>query len=143
MQNVFLGYLVYDILFMIQSSSRKYYTMYIIHHILSMIISILVITYKAGNDISNNLLVILLETSSPFLNISRILNYINPKSNKSKQLFNISKNLYFYNRIVLYGFWICLTPFTYSYFTFVHKYTYANMVFVYMASYTWYNKMVK
>ena len=127
---------------MIQSSSRKYYTMYIIHHILSIIISILIITYKAGNDISNNLLVILLETSSPFLNISRILNYINPKSNTNKQLSNISKNLYFYNRVVLYGFWICLTPLTYSSFTYIHKYTYANLIFVYMASWKWYKRMV-
>lgn len=142
MEHVLLGYFLYDLLFMIQSSSRKYYTIYIIHHILSIIMTLSLNVYKAGNNISNNLLIILLETSSPFLNISKILNYIDPKSNNSKQLFNISKKLYFYNRIILYGFWICLTPFTYNNFTFVYKYCYANLVFVYFASWKWYKKMV-
>lgn len=135
------GFFAYDLLFMLQSSSRKYYIGFIVHHIISMATITMICRHNGGNNIAINTIYILLETPTPFLNLYKISGYMYPNAPGTKRLQRITKSVYFTSRIVLFAVWICVTPFTLNnplWLTFV---SYTVFVMVYVASYKWY-KMI-
>jgi hypothetical protein len=81
-----IGYFTYDLVFMIQSSSRKYYIEFIIHHVIAMAMIIFTIIIDRANNLSSNTIIIILESPTPLLNLSKISGYISQNAPVTKSI---------------------------------------------------------
>jgi hypothetical protein len=140
-QYCMVGFFIYDFIFMILSESRRYYTMYILHHVCSIILIAFINFYNCGNNLIDNLMIVLLEFPTLFINTHKIHTYVYPESPRTKTLQHITSTVYYVARIRLYEGWLLLSPFTWEDITVSRIVAYMCFTVLYFMNMLWYKKM--
>ena len=126
-----LEFFVYDLCYMFSSGSHAYYAGYIVHHVASVYIIVLANLYDVGTNLLDNTLIVLLEFPTLFLNADKIIGGCTL----------LKRYVYLACRVILYGMWMVVTPFTVRYFTWASYVVYTGFIVIYIASYKWYKQL--
>lgn len=142
-ENHLIGYFIYDSLVLLSSARGRMNYTYIIHHIISLFILAINSSYPCGTDELNNSIIILLEGSSPFLNVWKISQEINPNSIYTYLFHRISAILYYSLRIVGMTLWLLMYGAKQFTFTWNHLMNGTGFILIYIASLFWFRRLVK
>jgi hypothetical protein len=128
-------YLFYDMIYMSSSISLiKHNKVFIVHHIITLFM--LYISYNLNFGAS---VIIIFETTSPFLNVIKISEVITPRYTKSIKA--ITKNFYFFFRILLPPVWLVYTFFK-IYNSWRRNIVFAGVILLWKVSIFWWKKML-
>jgi len=138
-----IGYFLYDTLVLLSTERGRRNATYLIHHAISVLILAINSFYPCGTDALHNSIIVLLEGSSPFLNLWKVSYNINPLSFDTYLLHRIASMLYYVFRIVGMTMWLFVYGTGYFRFTWNHLITMGGFGTIYMASLHWFRQLVK
>lgn len=138
MEHYMAGYFIYDIIILMSTSRGRRQVMFLIHHVVSLMIYFINQYYPCGNDVFNNTIILLLECSSPFMNIWKIAEELNPNSIITRTSLFITKITYFISRMIGMTVWLLFYFWKNYKMTMTHSLNATSFVLVYIASIKWY-----
>jgi hypothetical protein len=138
MEHYMAGYFIYDIIILMSTSRGRRQVMFLIHHVVSLMIYFINQYYPCGNDVFNNTIILLLECSSPFMNIWKIAEELNPNSIITRTSLSITKITYFISRMIGMTVWLLFYFWKNYKMTMTHSLNATSFVLVYIASIKWY-----
>jgi hypothetical protein len=132
-------FFLYDMLYMVSSPSVKYYTGYIVHHVVTMFLIYLLIAYTIGaNNLTSNLIIIFLEAPTPLVNLVRIHDYVYPRN---PVYTGVTHAVYGTFRLVGLPVVLCVSPWTFDEIHPALYFVYFLFVMLTVASYKWFMAM--
>jgi hypothetical protein len=131
-------YFLYDILYMASSPSVRHYIMYIVHHLVSLSIIYMLLAYDCANNLTSNLVIILLEAPTPLVNITRIHDYLHPRN---PVYTNVTHAVYGLFRVFFLPIVLCASPWTFDVIHPVMYFVYVLFAMLTVASYKWFMAM--
>jgi hypothetical protein len=141
--NQFLSYFIYDTIILLSSARGRKQYIFFIHHFISLFIGIVDRMVPSGTHFTQHSLMILLECTTPLLNLSKIIEEISPNSNGTRMIKTVTKWMYGLSRIVLYTPWLL----NYILFHYQNKWNYhgitASLLLIFYASIKWFIVMMK
>lgn len=138
-----IGYFLYDTLVLLSTERGRRNGMYLLHHAISVMILAINSFYPCGTDALHNSIIVLLEGSSPFLNLWKVSYNINPLSFDTYILHRIASILYYGLRIVGMTMWLFVYGTCYFRSTWNHLITMSGFGTIYIASLHWFSQLVK
>ncbi len=138
MEHYMAGYFIYDLIVLMSTSRGRRQVMFLIHHIVSLMIYVINQYYPCGNDLFNNTIILLLECSSPFMNVWKIAEELNPNSIITRMSLSITKITYFMSRMIGMTIWLFFYFWKNYHMTLNHTLNATSFVLVYIASIKWY-----
>jgi hypothetical protein len=131
-----MDYSVYDILWICSDKKTFLHNyIFIIHHLLTVLLCLIEQTENFGNGIF-----VILEITSPLLNITKITQAICPIFYPKIQSF--TKNSYYFFRILIPPYWIIYKLLTHYTWSFNHNFIISGVFALWQASIIWYRKML-
>ena len=127
-------FFLYDMLYMASSPSVKYYTGYIVHHVVSLCIIYMLIAFNCGNNLTANLVIIFLEAPTPLVNLTRIHDYLYPRN---PVYTSVTHTVYGTFRVVCLPIVLTLSPLTFEEIHPVLYLVYFLFMMLTVASYKW------
>ena len=131
-------FFLYDMLYMVSSPSVKYYTGYIVHHLVSLFLIYILDAYSCGNNLTSNLVMILLEAPTPLINLTRIHDYMYPRN---PVYTSVTHAVYGTFRLVGLPIVLSLSPWTFEEIHRVLYFVYLLFMLLTVASYKWFMAM--
>lgn len=135
------GYFLYDLLILFSSARGRRQYLFIVHHLISLLIYGVNKVYPCGNDVLNNSIILILELSSPWMNLWKICEEINTKSLLTKTLFSITRFLFGLSRMGFMTIWLMYYLRSQYQFKWNHTLNLGGFLTVYVASIKWYIAM--
>ena len=108
------------------------------HHIVSLYLICLFVAYKFANNLSANLLIVLLEAPTPLINLTRIHDYMYPKN---PVVTTVTHAVYGAFRLVGVPILMCMHPWTVDEIDGVVYFVYFLFTMLTVASYKWFREM--
>jgi len=134
-----IEFFLYDMAYMVSSPSVKYYTGYIVHHVVSLFLIYLLFAYNLANNLTSNIVIILLEAPTPLINLTRIHDYMYPRNIVYT---TITHTVYGTFRLVGLPIVLCLSPWAFDEIHPVLYFVYFLFMMLTMASYRWFMAMI-
>ena len=106
MENQFIAYFLYDIIVLLSSPRGRKQYIFFIHHFISLFIAMVNRVVPSGNHFSHHSLMILLESSTPLLNATKIIEEVSPHSLTTFLIKQITRKIYGITRILLFVPWL-------------------------------------
>jgi hypothetical protein len=138
MEHYMAGYFIYDVMVLMSTARGRRQVMFLVHHIVSLTIYVINQYYPCGNDLFNNTIILLLECSSPFMNVWKMAEELDPRSLMTRMSLSITKITYFMSRMVGMTMWLFFYFLKNYKMTWNHTLNATSFVLVYIASIKWY-----
>lgn len=135
------GYFLYDLLILFSSERGRKQYLFIVHHLISLIIYGVNKIHPCGNDVLNNSIILLLELSTPWMNVWKIYKEIDSKSFLTKTLFLVTRFLFGISRMGFMTMWLLYYMWSQYQFKWNHTLNLTGFLAVYVASIKWYMAM--
>jgi TLC domain len=122
MENQMIAYFIYDLLILSSTARGRKQTIFFIHHIVSLLIAFSNRLSNSGTNFISNSFIVLLESTPPLLNFSKIMKEISPQ-----QLYYLNfcaKYLFGFTRI------LCFIPWLLYYVIYQYQYQLNNNLMV-------------
>ena len=137
MENQMIAYFIYDLMILMSSQRGRKQIIFFIHHFISLLIAYLNRTSNNGTNFNSNSFILLLEMTTPLLNLTKIMEemkLIVPS------LTYLTRNLYAFTRIYCFSPWIVYYLFNMTN-TYTNWITLMSSVSILLGSIKWYSSM--
>lgn len=142
-QNMLAGYFVYDLVFIFSSKARiKHHAMFIVHHALSITMLVCIKYVQEWSPTILCVTMVLMETPTPLLNVSKVFRIIWPKSVTAWVVTKFTKCVYFTYRVFFLAVFL---GYMYMYdldiYSLLQDVLFMSLTFLWYASFLWWQKM--
>jgi hypothetical protein len=137
------GYFLYDLLILFSSARGRKQYLFIVHHLISVFLCSVNKLYPCGNDVLNNSIILILELSSPWMNLWKICEEIDSKSFLTRFFFLTTRFLFGISRMGFMTLWLMYYLLTQYQFNTSHTLNLGGFLAVYVASIKWYMAMLR
>jgi hypothetical protein len=137
------GYFLYDLYFLMRLPRDRAQPVFIVHHLVSLTIFLINYVQQIVPDRESYMLLLLLESASPLLNVWNIWREIYPQSFLTRALLSSIKVVYGLSRIVGMSFWFLWYKLYYAQWKWNHIINTSSLMIIYLASLFWFHKLVK
>jgi len=141
-QDAFVAFFLYDLVKLISTSRGRKQTLFLVHHVVSLIVLALNKIHNAGNNGLDNSLILILEAASPLLNIVKIAEEAAPGSLTTRGLQCLTKLAYMFTRQICLFVWLLAAAHRANA-SWVNRTMYASFCLVYAVSVKWTMAMIK
>jgi hypothetical protein len=141
MEHYMAGYFIYDLIILLSTERGRRQKAFLAHHVVSLTIYGVNQYHPCGNDVFNNTIILLLESSSPFMNFWKIAEEINRTGYMTRILFFLTKMTYFMSRMVGMSVWLVFYFMTQYRLTWTHTLNASSFIMVYLASIQWFRML--
>ncbi len=143
MENQMISFFLYDLIILTSTARGRRQTLFYIHHFISLVIAFGNRIKPSGDHFINNSIIVILESASPFLNLTKIMEEIYPNSSLTQYISLFTKRLYGYTRIICFAPWILLYALKYYRFEWNYTIMLSSMILIFSASVKWFFTMVR
>jgi hypothetical protein len=143
MENQMISFFIYDLIVLTSTQRGRRQTLFYIHHFISLAISFVNRIQPSGDHFINNSIIVMLESASPFLNLTKIMEEIRPNSEMTRSVSLFTKRFYGYTRVVFFAPWIMLFVLKYYRFAWNYNIILSSLVLIFSASVKWFFTMVR